>query len=63
MLISSAWNIVPTNNASNVHIYKKFSKDLNLSTVAGKTQYLQKVEELLKPLKAPIMKKMLNSVY
>ena len=40
-------------------IYKKFSKDLNLSTVAGKTQYLQKVEELLKPLKAPIMKKML----
>ena len=40
-------------------IYKKFSKDLNLSNVAGKTQYLQKVEELLKPLKAPIMKKML----
>ena len=40
-------------------IYKKFSKDLNLNTVAGKTQYLQKVEELLKPLKAPIMKKML----
>jgi len=40
-------------------IYKKFAKDLNLSTVAGKTQYLQKVEELLKPLKAPIMKKML----
>ncbi len=41
-------------------IYKKFSKDSNLDTAAGKTQYLKKVDELLKPLKAPIMKKMLH---
>jgi len=41
-------------------IYKKFSRDSNLDTAAGKTQYLQKVDELLKPLKAPIMRKMLH---
>ena len=41
-------------------IYKKFSKDSNLDTAAGKTQYLKKVDGLLKPLKAPIMKKMLH---
>jgi len=41
-------------------IYKKFSRDSNLNTAAGKTQYLQKVDELLKPLKAPIMRKMLH---
>ena len=41
-------------------IYNKYSDEVNLETAAGKTQYLQKIEELLKPLKAPIFKKILH---
>jgi len=37
-------------------IYQKFSKEFDLSTAAGKTQYLQKVDSLLKNLNAEILK-------
>ena len=37
-------------------IYQKFSREFDLSTAAGKTQYLQKVNSLLKNLNAEILK-------
>ena len=41
-------------------IYKKFSKESDLSTAVGKTQYLQKVDSLLRKLNAKILKNMLH---
>ena len=37
-------------------IYQKFSREFDLSTAAGKTQYLQKVDSLLRHLNAEILK-------
>ena len=41
-------------------IYKKFSKESDLSTAVGKTQYLQKIDNLLQKLNAKILKNMLH---
>ena len=40
-------------------IFRKFSKEFDLDTAAGKTQYLQKIEELLNNMNAKILKTML----
>jgi DNA primase len=40
-------------------IYLKYSKEFDLSTAAGKTQYLQKIDSLLKKLNAKILKKII----
>jgi len=40
-------------------IFIKFSKEFNLDTATGKTQYLKKIEELLKNMNAEILKTML----
>jgi len=40
-------------------IFRKFSKEFNLDTATGKTQYLKKIEELLKNMKAEILKTIL----
>ena len=40
-------------------IFRKFSKEFNLATATGKTQYLKKIEELLKNMNAEILKTML----
>ena len=42
------------------YIHKKLSSEINLNSAAGKTQYLKKVDALLKPLRAPIFRKMLH---
>ena len=42
------------------YIHKKLSSEINLNSAAGKTQYLKKVDDLLRPLKAPIFRKMLH---
>ena len=42
------------------YIHKKLSSEINLNSAAGKTQYLKKVDDLLKPLRAPIFRKMLH---
>ena len=41
-------------------IYNKFSKESDLKTAAGKTQYIQKVESLLDKLQAKILKRILS---
>ena len=41
-------------------IYKKFSKESDLKTAVGKTQYLQKVDNLLENLNAKILKDILS---
>lgn len=41
-------------------IYNKFSKESDLKTAAGKTQYIQKVETLLDKLQAKILKRILS---
>ena len=41
-------------------IYNKFSKESDLKTAAGKTQYIQKVETLLGKLQAKILKRILS---
>ena len=41
-------------------IYNKFSKESNLKTAAGKTQYLKKVDNLLNKLQAKILKEVLS---
>ncbi|MDC6480099.1 DNA primase, partial [Gammaproteobacteria bacterium] len=40
-------------------IYLKYSKEFDLSTAAGKTQYLQKIDALLKKLNAKILKQII----
>ena len=40
-------------------IFKKFSREFNLDTATGKTQYLKKIEELLKNMNAKILKTLL----
>ena len=41
-------------------VYKKFSKESDLNTATGKTQYLQKVDKLLEKLQAKILKGILS---
>ena len=41
-------------------IYNKFSKESDLKTATGKTQYLQKVDNLLDKLQAKILKRILS---
>ena len=40
-------------------IFRKFSKEFDLDTATGKTQYLKKIEELLKKMSAKILKTIL----
>ena len=51
------WNENISNKISiEEFIYQKLSREFDLSTAAGKTQYLQKVDSLLKHLNAEILK-------
>ena len=42
-------------------IFKKFSKEFDLTSAAGKTQYLQNVDLLLRNLNAKILKKLFTN--